>query len=143
MIACRSLPRPKREARREPAREGDPSPSIHRSGLGFFVGCSMTEKYAPYGKAGSRARRVVLVLREARATDAVEGLRRAGFRREALPLLTVQDTDRAELHFPEPETAALTAALLVLQGRDFEAKGEVSGVRGESESRGRESEDSP
>jgi len=84
----------------------------------------MTEKHAPYGEAGSGARRIVLVLGQDRATDAVEGLRRAGFRREALPLLTIQDTDRAELHFPEPETAALTAALLVLQGRDFEAKAE-------------------
>ncbi|MHC5056035.1 MAG: hypothetical protein ACYTKD_15110 [Planctomycetota bacterium] len=84
----------------------------------------MTEKHAPYGTDGSGARRVVLVLPEDRATDAVEGLRRAGFRREALPLLTIQDAGRAELHFPEQETAALTAALLVLQGRHFEAKGE-------------------
>ncbi|MHC5056037.1 MAG: hypothetical protein ACYTKD_15120 [Planctomycetota bacterium] len=80
----------------------------------------MTERHAQYGEAGSRARRVVLVFPEVRAADAVEGLRRAGLRREALPLLTIQDAGRAELHFPEPETAAL----LVLQGRDFEAKGD-------------------
>ena len=83
----------------------------------------MTERHAPYGR-DSPPQGVVLVLREADASRAVEGLRRAGMRRKALPTFTVQDADRAEVHFPEPETAALTAALLVLQGQDFEAKGE-------------------
>ena len=78
----------------------------------------------PTERDARRGRRVVLVLEGGRATDAVEGLRRAGLGRKALPLLAIQDPDRAELHFPEPETAALTAALLVLQGRDFEAKEE-------------------
>jgi len=89
----------------------------------------MTEQYAPHGEGGSRAPRVVLVLPKGRATDAV---RRAGLGRKALPLLAIQDPDRAELHFPEPETAALTAALLVLQGRDFEAKEEGASEDGAS-----------
>ncbi len=124
MLTCHSVLRPKRGRVERPPDEAIRRSITHRSGRSFIVGCLMTEKYSPYGKNGSRARRVVLVLGEGRATDAVEGLRRAGFRREALPLLAIQDADRAELHFPEPETAALTAALLVLQGRDFEAKGE-------------------